>query len=435
MDFAKLGLKLPTILLPNNTVDLEKWAVVACDQFTSQPEYWKKVEDFVGEAPSTLKLIFPEIYIDDASDDSQKRIVEINKTMQKYLDDGTLQEHKDCFIAVDRRTSRVPSRKGLVVAIDLEAYDFSKGSKSLIRSTEGTIVNRLPPRIKVREQAAIETPHILVLIDDPQRTVIEPLFEQVREPLYRTDLMFDGGSVKGYKIDDERILVQIAIALEKLADPVAFQKKYSQEDVILFAMGDGNHSLATAKAIWEEEKKKGTSLESPKRYALVELVNVYDEGLEFEPIHRVLFGITLDAFIDWYVAVAQERDLDLEIIDLKKQDVTAFYTKKIENQHRFCLVGQGLCKGVILRDPEAAIEAATIQNVIDELSSDIKVDYIHGEDVVFRLSKDACGILIPGMSKHDLFKTVVRDGLVPRKTFSLGEPTEKRYYVECRKIQ
>ena len=302
MNFDKIGLQVPEILLPNKDVDLHKWSVVACDQYTSQPDYWAEAGQTAGSAPSTLNVIFPEVYLEDS--DGEQRIENINSTMEKYLEQGILTPMANKgFVLVDRKTSQAPSRKGLVVAIDLEQYDFNKGSQTLIRATEGTIVDRLPPRIKVRQDAAIELPHIMVLIDDPDRTVIEPLFDRNPQPLYDFELMMNSGHIKGYAIDTPELIQQVASALENLASTSVFEQKYDAagKEVLLYAMGDGNHSLATAKAIWEKIKEDADNMASvmdnPARYALVELVNIHDEGLQFEPIHRVIFNVDPDALL------------------------------------------------------------------------------------------------------------------------------------------
>ncbi|HEX5943507.1 MAG TPA: DUF1015 domain-containing protein, partial [Anaerolineales bacterium] len=292
-----LGIQIPQVYLPRTGTDLTKWAVIACDQFTSQPEYWNEVEKIVGDAPSTLNLTFPEVYLEKP--DGDERIKNIQATMRKYMDEGVLQPH-DGLVYVER-TVDGKTRKGIVLCLDLESYDYNKGSSSLIRATEGTIVDRLPPRMKIREGATIELPHILVLIDDPNRTVIEPLgaAKSKLETLYDFDLMLDSGHLAGYAVNDE-LENQVVEALRALASPETFAAKYGigmDQPVLLFAMGDGNHSLATAKAIWEKIKSQ-VGMDHPARYALVEIENVHDEGLEFEPIHRVLFGLKKDLFTE-----------------------------------------------------------------------------------------------------------------------------------------
>ncbi len=258
MNLAKLALEVPNILLPKAGIDLNRWAVIACDQYTSEPEYWQAVDQLVADQPSTLRLVFPEVYLEDA--DGDKRIADINASMEQYLAEGVLAEQGKGFILLDRKTSHVESRKGLIVALDLEAYDYRPGSKTLIRATEGTIVDRLPPRIRVRENAAVELPHIMVLIDDPEQTVIEPLFEAELEQVYDFELMQESGHLRGWKVNQSLLLEQVATALEALAEKERFQKRYDVDDdeVMLYAMGDGNHSFATAKAIWEQLKTEAS---------------------------------------------------------------------------------------------------------------------------------------------------------------------------------
>ncbi|MGZ9235700.1 MAG: DUF1015 domain-containing protein, partial [Anaerolineales bacterium] len=301
-----IGIQIPQLYLPKPGTDLTKWAVIACDQFTSQPEYWNDVEKIVGDAPSTLNLTFPEVYLEKPG--GEVRIKSIQASMRKYMEAGILQPH-DGLVYVERSVGG-RTRKGIVLSLDLEAYDYTKGSSSLIRATEGTIVDRLPPRMKIREGALLELPHILVLIDDPNCTVIEPLSEATLAPhasagesklekLYDFDLMLESGHLAGYAVNEE-FENKVVDALRGLAKPETFTAKYGtgkDQPVLLFAMGDGNHSLATAKAIWEKMKPQ-VGMDHPSRYALVEIENVHDEGLEFEPIHRVLFGLKEDLFAE-----------------------------------------------------------------------------------------------------------------------------------------
>ncbi len=443
MNFDKIGLQVPEILLPNKDVDLHKWSVVACDQYTSQPDYWAKVAEIAGDAPSTLNVIFPEVFLED--DDGDKRIASINNTMQKYLDEGVLVPmDKPGFVLVDRKTSQAPSRKGLLVAIDLEHYDFNKGSQTLIRATEGTIVERLPPRIKVRQDAAIELPHIMVLIDDPQRTVIELLFEQNPQPLYDFELMMDSGHIKGYAIDTPELIQQAVDALTQLADPQVFADKYNAQgrDVLLYAMGDGNHSLATAKAIWEKIKEEADDIQSvmdnPARFALVELVNIHDEGLQFEPIHRVIFNVNPEQLLkDMQVhfngncsVVRCDNEADMKA---RAKAATA------DNVHIVPFNDASGYGYIQITNPEYTLELATIESFLKDYleQNGGKVDFIHGDEVVNELGvkEGNMGFFFPPISKHSLFKTIIFDGALPRKTFSMGEADEKRFYLEARKIK
>jgi hypothetical protein len=325
-------------------------------------------------------------------------------------------------------------------------YDFNKDSKTLIRATEGTVVERLPPRIKIRENAPIELPHIMVLIDDPDKTVIEPI-EKIRkklEKLYDFDLMMNSGHVKGYEVNDESLLAQILEALNKLADKESFKKKYSLKEgapILLFAMGDGNHSLATAKALWDMKKKKLSALQRmnhPARFALVELVNVHDPGLQFEPIHRVLFNHYEDIFDEMKKYFVYQGFSHKQLPDLKSCQSEI---KKIKG-HNIIFVKKNTYGIINISNPKFNLEVGTLQSFIDEClkkHKDVKLDYIHGSDVVEQLSKDAngtnIGFLLPVMPKTQLFKTVILDGVLPRKTFSMGEASEKRFYLEARKIQ
>ena len=443
MNFEKIGLQVPEILLPNKDVDLHKWSVVACDQYTSQADYWSQVKNIAGSAPSTLNVIFPEVYLEDR--DGDQRIANINTTMQSYLDDNVLipMANKG-FILVDRKTSQAASRKGLVVAIDLEQYDFNKGSQTLIRATEGTIVDRLPPRIKVRQDAAIELPHIMVLIDDPDRTVIEPLFEQNPEQLYDVELMMDSGQTKGYAIDTPELIQQVADALEQLASTEVFEKKYDAQgkEVLLYAMGDGNHSLATAKAIWEKIKTDATDpqteMDNPARYALVELVNIHDEGLQFEPIHRVIFNVHPEQLLsDMQAHFA--GNCSIERCD-NEADMRSKAQAAENKQLQIVPFNDASGYGYIqISNPQFTLELATLESFLNDYldKNGGKVDFIHGDDVVNELGvkEGNMGFFFPPISKHSLFKTIIFDGALPRKTFSMGEADEKRFYLEARKIK
>ena len=433
---SDIGIQIPKVYLPKAGVDLNKWAIIACDQFTSEPEYWIAVEKIVGDAPSTLNLTFPEVHIEKPGE--EERIKNIQLTMRKYLDEGILQPY-DGFIYVERTVSG-ETRKGIMLCLDLEHYDYNKGSSSLIRATEGTIVERLPPRIKIRQGAALELPHILVLIDDPHHTVIEPLSadKSTLEKLYDFDLMLDSGHLAGYAVNKAHEN-QVIEALRGLARPETFTAKYGigeDEPVLLFAMGDGNHSLATAKAIWEKMKSQ-VGMDHPSRYALVEIENVHDDGLAFEPIHRVLFGLKKDLFAELektfganytYTPVADGADMTQRVDSAKgKNQVIG-------------LVGGGKQFGVIkIADPSSNLAVGTIQSFLDTFLKNggaDRIDFVHGEDVVERLALQSgnAGFYLAGMHKSELFKTVILDGALPRKTFSMGEAHEKRFYMEARKI-
>jgi hypothetical protein len=434
--FRDIGVQIPQIFMPRGGVDLKKWAVIACDQFTSEPEYWHEVEQIVGDAPSTLNLVFPEVHLDKPGD--EERIKNIQATMRKYMEKGVLQA-QDGFIYVERKIGN-KIRKGLMLCLDLECYNYNKGSKSLIRATEGTIVERLPPRIKIRQGASMELPHILVLIDDPNRTVIEPIgaVKNKQDKIYDFDLMLDSGHLTGYKILPE-YEDQIIEALRGLIEPRTFAAKYGvKPDLppLLFAMGDGNHSLATAKAIWEKMKPQ-VGIAHPSRYALVEIENVHDEGLDFEPIHRILFNIKKDLF-------AELKNTFGDNFTFSECASGEEMTKRVDSasgpNQLIGLVGGGKQFGVIeIAHPSSNLAVGTIQPFLDAFLKDggaEKIDYVHGEDVVERLALQPgnAGIYLAGMHKSELFKTVILDGALPRKTFSMGEAREKRFYMEARKI-
>ncbi len=442
-NLKKIALHIPEILLPNNTIELHKWSVVACDQYTSQLDYWNDVQKSTQDKPSTLNVIFPEVFLED--NDGNERIRDINHTMRKYLDEGVLEVNPNKgFVLIDRKTSQAESRKGLVVAIDLEQYDFNKGSQTLIRATEGTIVDRLPPRIKVRQDAAIELPHIMVLIDDPKQTVIEPLFSQNPQPLYDFELMMNSGHIKGYAIDTPELIGQVVEALGTLASPEVFAEKYGTTDkeVLLYAMGDGNHSLATAKAIWENLKEKASNSETimtnPARYALVELVNIHDTGLQFEPIHRVIFNVDskqllkdMQAHFSGNCTICRCENAE----DAKSRAKIAH----LENTHIIPFNDPSGYGYIQIENPVLTLELASIESFLNDYleANGAKVDFIHGDEVVHELGvkEGNMGFFFPPISKHGLFKTIIFDGALPRKTFSMGEADEKRFYLEARKIK
>jgi hypothetical protein len=443
MTFDKIGLSVPKILLPAAGTDMRSWAVIACDQYTSDRAYWERLERQTAGSISTLNLIFPEVYLEDA--DADARIARINATMERYLADGSLVEQQPGLVLVDRQTSEVESRKGLVLALDLEQYDYRKGAQSLIRATEGTILDRLPPRIKVRKNAPIELPHIMVLIDDPQQTVIEPLFDADLETLYDFDLLENGGHLKGYRVADEKLIGQVASALERLADPAAYRRKYATDDaVMLYAMGDGNHSFATAKAIWEQLKADADDpaavMDHPARYALVELVNLHDPGLEFEAIHRVLFNLDGDQLLERMTAFFAERNTPFAFSPCASLAAAEQQAATATGCHAFpcVLAGRfGVCR---VEHPEYTLAVATLQAFLDrylEEQPQTRIDYIHGAQSVTELGSGAAnaGFYLPAISKHELFRTIIFDGALPRKTFSMGEADEKRFYLECRKIR
>ncbi len=442
--FLKLGIKVPEVLLPQKEVDLFKWAVVACDQYTSEPDYWEEVTRLVGDVPSTLNLVFPEVYLGKGNE--TERIARIHREMGRYLEQNVITSRGDGFIYIERQTSHGPSRRGLIVAIDLENYDYNRGAETLIRATEGTVLERIPPRVKIREGAPLELPHIMLLIDDPDCRVIEPLAVQTEqfEPLYDTKLMMNGGHIKGYFVREERILEGIYQGLANLAEPVRFNRKYgvANEPVLLFAVGDGNHSLATAKAVWEKMKQQSqVDLDNhPARYALVEIINIHDLGLQFEPIHRVLFGVSsedlfgaMKAYFGGEINQVRYADRQAMEIEFKKG------RNQSENQHKIGFVNDEGCGIVTIANPKSDLEVGTLQSFLDDWlkqHTETEIDYIHGNEVVQKLGSKPgnIGFYLPALAKSALFKTVIRDGVLPRKSFSMGEAEEKRFYLECRRI-
>jgi hypothetical protein len=434
----KVALAVPRILLPRNGVNLARWAVVACDQYTSQPDYWQDVDRLVGASPSTLRLTLPEVYLGQA--DTAARVAQINATMATYLAEGILEPQAPGFMLVDRTTQPSGTRRGLVVALDLERYDFRPGSQPLIRATEGTILDRLPPRIEIRQHAPIELPHIMVLIDDPAGTVIEPLATRDLPIAYETELMKGGGHIRGRAVRDAATIEAVARALAALATPEMMQQRYGTAEggVFLYAMGDGNHSLATAKAIWESLKAEqgfDRVKDHPARHALVELVNVHDAGLHFEAIQRVVFDVepqALLAAMDAYFGAGDRGYRRLPATSEAPREILG------AGPHRFAYVCSGEWGTVELDRPPHTLPVGSLQAFLDSALPKLggSIDYIHGDDVVRDLGARPrhVGFFVPPMPKHDLFKTVLRDGPLPRKAFSMGEAHEKRYYLEARSI-
>lgn len=411
------------ILVPEN-VDFSKWSVVACDQYTSEQDYWDSVKENVGDAPSTLNIIYPEIYLQKP--DKEERIKNIHKNMEDYQKSGLFKEYKNSLVYVERTQRDGRTRYGLVGTVDLEQYDFSKGSTSLIRATEGTVLDRIPPRVSIRLEASLELPHILMLIDDRKAAVIEPLKEKKDsfQKLYDFDLQMNSGHLTGYLVSDEAAEIVLS-AIEDLEDKKEFSAKYNTDAPVLqFAVGDGNHSLATAKTCWEEIKK-GLSPEEaenhPARFALVELMNVHDKTLEFEPIHRVVFDIDpekLMAELKNFYECTEEADEALQKISWCYKD------KKGE---------------LYIKNPSSKLAVGTLGNFLDKYVSENggEIDYIHGADVVEKLAaeENRIGFILPNMEKNELFETVIADGALPRKTFSMGEAHDKKFYMECKKIR
>ncbi len=423
MTVMSTAFKAADILLPKDT-DMEKWAVVACDQYTSEPQYWEKTDSIVGSAPSALRLTLPEVYLED--EDVEKRIEDIHKTMDEYVGNGVFKEYKNALIYIERTQDDGKVRAGVVGAIDLEMYDYRKGSKSQVRATEATVIERIPPRIRIRSGAPIELPHIMILIDDDMKTVVEPLEAKKgsMEKLYDTPLMQKGGSVKGWLLGEEDKNAVLS-ALDKLADIDAFNKKYgmNEQNALVYAMGDGNHSLATAKEFYEQLKRANPDKDMskhPARYALVEIVNLHSPALEFEAIHRIVTGVD-------------------------EQKLMGYLSEKLglsesgsDGMQSFAAVSGGEEKKLYITNELSKLSVGSLQTALDEYVkiNGGKIDYIHGEEVVKELANKAnsVGFILPDMQKSELFPTVICDGALPRKTFSMGHAWDKRYYIEARKI-
>jgi uncharacterized protein (DUF1015 family) len=441
--FEPVAIGIPDILLPKAGIDLDKWAVIACDQFTSEPEYWQKVSGLVGDAPSTLNLIYPEVYLGE--ENPEARISSIREHMRRYLEQDLFEEAEG-LIYVERQTGP-HTRKGLMVCLDLERYDFHRGSSTLIRATEGTILERIPPRVRIREGAPLEVPHIMVLIDDPENTVIGPLSQNKKriQKLYDFDLMMESGHLAGYRVNDKALEDSVIQNLRGLVDPDRFTQKYDlhpETPVLLFAMGDGNHSLATAKTIWDKTKEnaadKEAIYESPLRYALVELVNLHDEALIFEPIHRILFDLAtgrnilseMEAFYSGRFHFVERSGAE---------EMRTAVDSQHGGLHKIGVVSASGFGAIEVADPDSNLPVGTLQTFLDAFLKDggaEGIDYIHGTETLVQLGKKAgsIGFYLPAMNKHDLFKTVILDGALPRKTFSMGEAWEKRFYMEARRL-
>lgn len=405
---------IPKILLPKADIDKSKWSVIACDQFTSQPSYWEKVDEFVGDAPSTLKMIFPEVYLE--GNDKQDRIRSINENMRKYMNGDTFDEFEG-FILVERTTPDGQKRLGLVIAVDLEDYEYTPKNNALIKATEKTVVERLPARIEVRKGACLESPHIMMLMDDRKDKIIESLYARRSELeiAYDFALNMGGGSIRGYKIKDCKAIID---AIGNLMDRDTLVEKYGSDKPILFAVGDGNHSLATAKECWNNIKKtlSGEALNShPARYALCELVNLHDESLQFQPIHRAVFGVG-EEFIE-YMKSGLDKIQGSSEVKVVYGDKT--YSWKVSSN--------------------ASDAIADLQQLMDEYNKshkDMVIDYIHGDNHLMGVAKEknAVAVFMPCLEKDGLFDYVVRRGVLPRKSFSMGHAEDKRYYLECRVI-
>lgn len=392
------------ILLPQN-VDMNRWSVIACDQFTSDAAYWAAVKAAVGDAPSTLHLMLPEFYLGKC--DEATAAAEIQQTMRRYLDDGVFKTVEQSFVYVERTLPGGSVRRGLIGMMDLEAYDYSADATTLIRATEGTVEDRLPPRVQVRRAAPVEMPHIMVFLNDPDDGVMRQAAQAADVVLYDFDLLAGGGHVRGQRVHGAA------------ADALAVQISAGDAAVKL-AIGDGNHSLAAARKCWLEKKQQLTpeqAASDPARFALVELVNIHDPAVTFAPIHRILFGTEPTA---WFAAAEQQLCTDGE-----GRDIVLLAEGRQKTIH-----AKGASIGEVIGNAEQFCQAYLAAH-------GGQIDYIHGDTETLELAQGngCCGILLPQMEKRELFSSVERSGPFPKKSFSIGLGRDKRYYLECRKIQ
>ena len=404
--------KIPEILLPKKEFDYSKWSTIACDQFTSQPEYWDELKKYVGNAKSTLNLVLPEVYLETV--DKEAEVKKINANMEKYLKDKIFDTYES-FVYIERELAPGVIRKGIMIAVDLEAYDYAPDAKLPIRATERTVKERLPIRIEIRKDAPIEIPHICIFMDDRDNSIIESLSSKKKsmKKLYDFDLNMNGGHIAGYLIKDNKALEK---KINTLLDKELLLDKYNTEEELLFVVGDGNHSLATAKECWELVKKNLTEEEKkthPARYALCELQNIHDEAIVFEPIHRFVGGVEED-FID-------------------------YLTRNLDGEGFVKIIYKGVERNILVNaDPTVAI--ADIQKAIDkymEKHPSMYIDYIHGDDYLLEVAnnKDGIALFMPKIEKNTLFSYVTKHGVLPRKSFSMGHAESKRYYLEARVVK
>ncbi len=432
--FIKYGISIPEILLPKDKSVMSSWPVIACDQYTQDRAYWENVESLAKDKPSTVHITLPEVYLNDA--DKPARIKNIRSAMNEYLEKNIFAEAVKSMIYLERTTAYGRTRKGLVTAIDLETYEWKPFSKALIRATEATIVDRIPPRMEIRKGAPLETPHIMLLVNDPSSSLIEALGKTIhaekREPLYDTELMMKAGHIKGWQTGSEADLALIEKSLAHIA------KKNTEKDgsVFMFAVGDGNHSLATAKAVWDEYKKEHGVSEHRARYALIEIVNIYDEGLTFEPIHRVLFGTKPADLLNYCV-----KELGGRVLVCKDEEELEEKVEKSKAFFGFVYEEYGKTVYSCLETAITELAVSRLQPVLDKFletnkTGKTEIDYIHGSEEVFRLGgkNGAVSILLPPIAKNSFFGTIGSSGPLPRKSFSMGEASEKRFYMECRRL-
>ena len=442
----EFGIRVPEILLPEN-IDVKSWSVIACDQYTQDLDYWKKAEAAAAGKPSTLNLILPEVYLN--SPDKPARIEKIRETMKSYIAEGAgsqgsvFAEARKSMIYIERKTAFGRMRRGLVTQIDLETYEWKPFSTANIRATEATIVERIPPRMEIRRGAPLELPHIMLLVDDKDDLLIGGAGDSVKSktPLYKGELMCNGGSITGWAVESEAELERVTEAVSKIAE----KNRAADGSTFLFAVGDGNHSLATAKAVWDEYKAslvadgsdEASLRDCPVRYALVEIVNIYDTGLTFEPIHRVIFDCDVEGLIKHLA-----EKLDGSVSEVSDAGELEAAVKASHADFGFAYKAGGAQKYMLLKTGITELAVARLQPEIDSFlkSADAakkpEIDYIHGSEEVLKLGErdNAVGILLPPIAKDSFFETISGRGPLPRKSFSMGEADEKRFYLECRRL-
>jgi hypothetical protein len=427
----KWGIGVPEILLPRG--DLSKWAVVACDQYTQDGSYWAEAAAVREGSPSALDLILPEFFIKkkDCKGDHSGRLAHIHRSMRQYLEDGVFFPPRRAFVYLERSLPSGGKRRGLLALLDLERYSYRPGAGSLIRSTEGTVPERLPVRMDVRRGAALEIPHVLVLVDDREDRFLPELGRIAKKgkAAYEFPLMPDGGGVSGWFLEEEDGAAFLAGELDRLARRQALSPG---EEPFLFAAGDGNHSLAAAREIWEECKRSGAGGDHPARWAMVEIENLYDPAIHFKPIHRLVFNAGIEEILSCLS----------ELPDFSRRDIPdAGELVRLVNGAS-PPVRIGLVSGearVLVETSAPGIAAASLQPLLDRLAAErgkALIDYVHGGEELLRLSgaPGAVGILLPPVEKKGLFETVARTGPLPRKSFSMGEAAEKRFYLEWRSL-
>ena len=426
-DTRALGFVVPEILIPAGDVNLKKWSVVACDQFTSEPEYWQEVEKQVGNSASALHIMLPEIYLND--ENVEDNIAHMNKVMQEYIDDGVLVALPPGIMLVERHIGQ-KVRKGVMLAMDLEQYDFNIDAQPMIRPSEETVLARLPARIKIRNGAVIEMPHIILLIDDPQDAVIGNLHMQrgSLKKIYDFELMMDGGRVEGWLATERKRIREIAFSLAELP----------RRDNMLYCVGDGNHSLATAKKIWDDAKQyipESEQLNHPLRYALCEIINLRDRAVEFMPIHRMISGVNPSNCAQFVVERLKGKGRDARLIFGRWNAATKSDTD--EGAFVIPFLYQNGAGKIIIKNPQHPLAVGEVQDIFEDYvqqNSSASIDYIHGDDSFTQLSKryDSIGFYFDAIKKEDFFDLVAECGVLPKKSFSIGEAEQKRYYMECR---